>query len=125
METSRVYARVVAAVEPDWIEWAGHHLLKREYTEPAWDAAKGIVVALEAVTLYGLTLIAGRRVNYGRVAPTEARAIFVREALVHGRSRLSAPFVAHNAALKARLREEEAALRRHEVLVDEDVEAEF
>jgi ATP-dependent helicase HrpA len=124
-ETTRVYARQVARVEPDWIEAVGAHLVKREYTEPAWDAHRGIVTALETVTLFGLVLIGGRRVNYGRVAPAEARAIFVREALVHGQCRIVASFRSHNAGLRARLVAEEAALRRHAVLVDETVEAEF
>ncbi len=125
VETQRIYARVVAAVEPEWIEWAGRHLLKQEYTEPTWDPSRGVVNALQAVTLFGLVLIAGRRVNYGRVAPIQAREIFVREALVHGRSRLNAAFFKHNAALKQSLIDEEAAIRRHEILVDETVEAQF
>ena len=124
-ETTRVYARQVARVEPDWIEAVGAHLLKREYTEPGWDATRGIVTALETVTLYGLVLISGRRVNYGRVAPAEAREIFVREALVHGRCRIVAAFRTHNAELRQRLAAEEAAIRRHSILVDETDEAAF
>ena len=125
VDTSRVYARTVASVEPAWIEAAARHLVKREYTEPEWDAERGIVTAHESVTLYGLTLVAGRRVNYGSVAPEAAREIFVREALVHGRSRLRAPFLTNNAREKAALAAEEAALRRHAVLVDETAEAAF
>jgi ATP-dependent helicase HrpA len=125
VETSRVYARGVATVEPQWIEWAGRHLLKREYSEPSWDPHHGYVHAREKVSLYGLILAADRRVDYGRVAPAEAREIFVHEALVNGRSRLSAPFLAHNASLKAQLEAEESALRRHAVLVDEPAQARF
>jgi ATP-dependent helicase HrpA len=125
VETQRVYARLVAQVDPAWIEAAAHHLVKREYTEPEWDAERGVVNARETVTLYGLTLAAGRRVNYGAVAPREAREIFVREALVHGRSRLRAPFLDRNRAARAALAREEAALRRNVVLVDEAEEAEF
>jgi ATP-dependent helicase HrpA len=125
VETQRVYARLVAAVEPAWIEQAAGHLVRRDYTEPEWDAGRGIVGASETVTLWGLTLTAGHRVNYGAVAPAAAREIFVREALVHGRARLGARFVAHNARLKAELAQEEAALRRHTVLVEEGEEAAF
>jgi ATP-dependent helicase HrpA len=123
VETQRVYARLVAAVEPAWIEAAARHLVKRDYTEPEWDSDRGVVNARESVTLYGLTLAAGRRVNYGAVAPREAREIFVREALVHGRSRLRAPFLDRNRATRATLAREEATLRRHVVLVDESDEA--
>ncbi len=123
VETQRVYARVVAAIEPAWVEAAARHLVRRDYAEPEWDANRGIVVALETVTLWGLVLAAGRRVNYGTVAPAAARELFVREALVHGRVRLQAPFLAHNARVKAELAAEEAALRRHTVLVDETEEA--
>jgi ATP-dependent helicase HrpA len=99
--------------------------VRREYTEPEWDAVRGIVTCRETVTLYGLVLASGRRVNYGAVEPVAAREIFVREALVHGNARLSARFLARNAALKQSLRAEEAALRRHVVLVDEPEEAAF
>ncbi len=125
VETQRVYARMVAAIEPAWIEAAAQHLVRREYTEPEWDAVRGIVSCRETVSLYGLVLAAGRRVNYGAVEPVAAREIFVREALVHGRARLTARFLARNAALKESLRAEEAALRRHVVLVDETEEAAF
>ena len=119
VETQRVYARTVAAIEPAWIEAAAQHLLRREYTDPEWDEVRGAVSCRETVTLYGLVLAAGRRVNYGAVAPAEAREIFVREALLHGRSRLTARFLSHNARVKESLLAEEAALRRHVVLVDE------
>jgi ATP-dependent helicase HrpA len=125
VETQRVYARMVAAVEPAWIEAAAHHLLRREYTEPEWDEVRGVVSCRESVSLYGLVLAAGRRVNYGAVAPGPAREMFVREALVHGRTRLKARFAERNAALKVALRAEEAALRRHVVLVDESEEGAF
>lgn len=125
VESSRVYARGVAQVEPQWIEWAGRHLLKREYLEPSWDARRGSVFAREKVSLYGLVLAADRRVDYGRVAPAEARELFVHEALVNGNSRLTAPFLTHNAALKAQLLAEEAALRRPAILADDVAQAQF
>jgi HrpA-like RNA helicase len=82
VETTRLYARMVAAVDPGWIEAAGAHLVKRSYSEPHWVGARGFVSAYESVALYGLTLAARRRVNYGAIAPQEARDIFIREALV-------------------------------------------
>ena len=82
VETTRLYARMVASVDPGWIEAAGAHLLKRSYSEPHWVEARGFVSAFESVALYGLTLAARRRVNYGAIAPREARDIFIREALV-------------------------------------------
>ena len=82
VETTRLYARMVAAVDPGWIEAAGAHLLKRTYSEPHWEAARGYVSAYETVALYGLTLASRRRINYGAIAPAEARDIFIREALV-------------------------------------------
>ena len=82
VETTRLYARMVAAVDTGWIEAAGSHLLKRSYSEPHWEAARGYVSAYETVALYGLTLASRRRVNYGAIAPKEARDMFIREALV-------------------------------------------
>ncbi|HEX2492883.1 MAG TPA: ATP-dependent RNA helicase HrpA, partial [Steroidobacter sp.] len=100
VETTRLYARMVAAVEPQWIEAAGAHLLKRSYSEPHWVEDRGFVAAFESTSLYGLTLASRRRVNYGAVAPQEAREIFVREALVEGRTRLRAKFLEHNRGLR-------------------------
>jgi ATP-dependent helicase HrpA len=85
VETSRVYARRVAEIEPSWIEAAARHLLKREYLEPDWDEAREQVIARERITFLGLTLSANRIVNYGPIAPEESRLIFAREALVYGR----------------------------------------
>jgi len=125
VETERVYARVVAAIDPQWVEAAARHLVKREYTDPEWDEVRGVVHCRESVSLYGLLLVSGRRVNYGQVAPTEAREIFVREALVGRRSRLRARFLDHHQSVKRALLAEEAALRRHVILVDESVEVDW
>jgi ATP-dependent helicase HrpA len=119
METTRLYARMVAAVEPQWIEAAGEHLIKRSYSEPHWVEERGFVAAFESTSLYGLTLSARRRVNYGSVAPREAQQIFVREALIEGRMRLRAPFLEHNRKLRRDVEQLEAKLRRRDVLVDE------
>src|SRR5262249_46863876 len=82
IETTRLYARMVAAVYSSWIESAGAHLVKRTYSEPHWVAGRGFVAALETISLYGLTLVSQRRVNYGVIAPVEAREIFIRHALI-------------------------------------------
>ncbi|HWM66526.1 MAG TPA: ATP-dependent RNA helicase HrpA, partial [Steroidobacteraceae bacterium] len=82
LETTRLYARMVAAVDPGWIEAAGAHLIKRTYSEPHWVEGRGFVAAFETVSLYGLTLASQRRVNYGVIAPVEAREIFIRHALI-------------------------------------------
>ncbi|PZN32316.1 MAG: ATP-dependent RNA helicase HrpA, partial [Proteobacteria bacterium] len=125
VETTRLYARMVAAVEPQWIEAVGAHLVKRSYSEPHWVEARGFVAAYESTALYGLTLAARRRVNYGSVAPDEAREIFVREALVEGRTRLRARFLEHNRRLRARIEYLEAKLRRKDVLVDDEALCRF
>ena len=125
VETTRLYARMVAAIEPQWIEAAGAHLLKRTYSEPHWVENRGFVAALETTSLYGLTLSAQRRVNYGSVAPREAREIFVREALVEGRSHLRAKFLDHNRALRREVEALEAKVRRKDILVDEQAMCDF
>ncbi|HEY7641859.1 MAG TPA: ATP-dependent RNA helicase HrpA [Steroidobacteraceae bacterium] len=125
METTRLYARMVAAVEPAWIEAAAEHLIKRSYSEPHWVEQRGFVAAFESTSLYGLTLSSRRRVNYGSVAPREAQQIFVREALVEGHARLRAPFVEQNRRLRREVEQLEAKLRRRDVLVDEQALTDF
>jgi ATP-dependent helicase HrpA len=119
IETSRVYARMVAAVDPGWIEAAASHLVKRVYTEPHWVRSRGFVSAYETVTLYGLTLASRRRVNYANIAPVEAREIFVREALVAGNGQVSGDFAAANRRLIAEVEQLEARIRRRDIVVDE------
>ena len=119
IETARVYARMVAAVDPGWIEAAAAHLVKRVYTEPHWVRSRGFVSAYETVTLYGLTLASRRRVNYANIAPVEAREIFVREALVAGNGEVSGAFLAANRALIAAVEQLEARIRRRDIVVDE------
>ena len=125
METTRLYARMVAAVEPQWIEAAGAHLVKRSYSEPHWVEERGFVAAFEATSIYGLTLCARRRINYGSVAPREAQEIFVREALIEGRTRLRAPFLQHNRELRRAVEALEAKVRRRDILVDEQAMVAF
>jgi ATP-dependent helicase HrpA len=125
METTRVYARMVAAVEPPWIESAGAHLIKRTHSEPHWVEDRGFVAALESVSLYGLILSAQRRINFGAVAPRAAQEIFVREALVEGRSRLRADFLDHNRELRRDIERREAKIRRRDILVDDQTLCDF
>lgn len=119
VETSRLYARSVARIEPRWIESLGGHLLKHSYSDPHWQSRRGQVGGREKVTLYGLTLVAQRRVNYGPINPQESREIFIRFALVEGDFHCRAPFWRHNRELIAELRGLEAKCRSHDVLVDE------
>lgn len=125
METTRLYARMAAAVEPLWIESAAVHLIKRSYSEPHWVEERGFVAALESTALYGLNLAANRRVNYGNVAPREAREIFVREALVEGRAKVRAAFMTHNRELRRQVEQMEAKIRRRDILVDEQAICDF
>ncbi len=124
-ETTRLFARMVAAVEPHWIAAAGEHLLKREYAEPHWVEQRGFVAAFESTSLYGLTLSSRRRINYGNVAPHEAREIFVREALVEGRTRFRADFLQHNRRVRREVELLEAKIRRRDVLVAEQAIVDF
>ncbi|HRC68387.1 MAG TPA: ATP-dependent RNA helicase HrpA [Candidatus Competibacter denitrificans] len=119
VETSRLYARTVARIEPEWVEGLAEHLLKRSYAEPHWEKRSAQVAALERVTLYGLPLIANRRVNYGPLDPALAREIFIRHALVAGDFHCKAPFFQHNRELLAELEELETRARR-DLTADEE-----
>jgi len=121
VETTRLFARTVAAIEPRWLEELGGHLVKREHYEPQWDARRGEVIALERGSLYGLPLYAGRRVPYGPLDARAAREIFIREALVHGELETRAPFLAHNRRLVAEVERLEHKSRRPDILVDEEL----
>lgn len=125
METTRLYARMVAAVEPQWIESAGAHLIKRSYSEPHWVRERGFVAAFESTSLYGLTLAVRRRVNFGSVDPKQAQQIFVREALVEGQSDFRATFLDANRALRSEIEALEAKIRRRDILVDEQSMVDF
>ncbi|MBA3731853.1 MAG: ATP-dependent RNA helicase HrpA, partial [Gammaproteobacteria bacterium] len=120
-ETTRLYARTVAEIRPQWAEQAAPHLLKREHFEPYWRESTAMVGAYERVTLFGLVLEARRRVDYGRINPAHAHEIFVREALVEGRFRTRAAFFKHNRRLMSDIENEEAQLRRRDMLAHPDV----
>ncbi len=125
VETSRVYARRVAEIEPQWIEAAASHLLRREYLEPDWDEEREEVVARERVSFLGLTLSANRVVNFGRIAPEESRRIFAREALVHQRlHRRPDWLLANDAAVRDAQRVEER-LRTRNLLHSAETFVEF
>ena len=120
-ETTRLYARVVAAIEPDWIERLAPHLARRNYREPHWSKDSGSVIAYEQVIVYGLTVVQKRRVQYGPIAPREAWELFIRGALVAGQyAGNPPPFLEHNRHLIAEVQELEHKSRRHDVLVDDE-----
>jgi len=119
-ETTRLYARCAARVEPEWIEAVAGNLVESTWFEPHWDRSRGEVVASERVALFGLTLVPRRRVSYGAIAPAIAREIFIREALVADDIDTKAPFLAHNRALRTEIAELEHKTRRQDVLVDDD-----
>ncbi|WP_240642693.1 ATP-dependent RNA helicase HrpA [Pseudidiomarina mangrovi] len=121
VETSRLFARVNARIEPEWVEPLAMHLVKRSYFEPHFSANSGSVVADEQVTLYGLIIVPKRRVQYGPVDPVAARALFIREALVNGQLKRKLPFIAHNLALLDEVRELEEKSRRRDIVVDDEV----
>ena len=120
VETTRLYARDVAVIQPEWIEQEASHLVRYHYFEPHWEQKRGEVVASERVTLYGLTALPRRLVSYGKVAPEEAREIFIRGALVAQESNLQTAFFAHNKKLIKEITELEHKSRKQDVLVDDE-----
>jgi ATP-dependent helicase HrpA len=125
VETSKVYARTLAKIDPAWIERLAGHLVKRSYSEPHWEKRPAQVAATERVTLYGLPIVSGRKVNYGRIDPVVSREIFIQHALVQQEYDCTAPFFKHNQALIETLEEVEVKIRRRDVLVDEAVRFAF
>jgi ATP-dependent helicase HrpA len=119
VETTRLYARCAARIDPEWIEAVAGDRVSRDYFDVRWDAARGEVVASERVTLYGLTLVARRPVSYGAIDPAHARDVFVREALVPGTLATKGEFVAHNKRQIAEVAKLEDKARRQDVLVDD------
>lgn len=119
-ETTKLYARDVAEIKPEWIEAEAPHLVRYHYFEPHWEQKRGEVVASERVTLYGLTVLPRRPIAYGKVAPEEAREIFIRSALVAQECDLKAAFFIHNKKLIREISELEHKSRKQDVLVDEE-----
>ncbi|MBE9376244.1 ATP-dependent RNA helicase HrpA [Saccharopolyspora sp. HNM0983] len=125
VETSRLWARVVARVEPEWIERLAQHLVKRTYSEPRWEKKRAAVVATERVTLYGIPLVVDRKVSYGRIDPEVSRELFIRHALVEGDWDTEHAFFHRNRALLDEVADLEERARRHDILVDDETLFEF
>jgi ATP-dependent helicase HrpA len=122
METGRLFAMSAATVDVRWLEQIGGALCRRSWSDPHWEKKAGQVIALEKVTLFGLVIVAGRRINFGRVGPAaakEARTIFIRDALAGGELGANFPFLRHNLELISQYREMEERTRRRNILVDE------
>jgi ATP-dependent helicase HrpA len=125
VETTRLYARTVAPIRPEWVERLATHLIHRSYVEPHWQPDTGHVAAYEKVTLYGLVLVPRRLVHYGPIDPIRSRQLFIQHCLVEGGSRLDAPFFRANRRLIEEVQALEAKLRTRDVLVDEQVRYDF
>ncbi len=121
VETTRLYGRGIAAIEPTWLEEVGGHLLRKQLLEPHWSKKQADVVALERATLYGLVVYSARPVSYGRIDPQEARQIFIRQALVEGEWETHWPFLSANLKLVRKVEELEHKSRRQDVLVDDEL----
>ncbi len=121
VETTRLFGRGIANIEPQWVEQVAGHLLKKQLLDPHWEKKAAQVTALERATLYGLVIYNGRRVNFGRVDPVTAREIFIREALVAGNWDTKLPFLAANLKLIEQVQDLEHKARRQDVLVDEEL----
>ena len=120
VETSRLWARVNAKIEPEWAEDLAPHLIKRSYSEPHWERKAGAVMAYEKVTLYGVPIVARRKVNYGKVDPEVSRELFIRHALVEGDWDTHHKFFHENRKLIEEVEELEERTRRRDLLVDDE-----
>ncbi|NMO32302.1 ATP-dependent RNA helicase HrpA [Streptomyces sp. GMY01] len=125
VETSRLWARVNAKIEPEWVEPLAEHLLKRTYSEPHWEKDQAAVMAYEKVTLYGVPIVAERKVNYGRIDPEASRELFIRNALVEGDWRTHHKFFADNRKLLSEVEELEHRARRRDIVVDDETLFDF
>ena len=121
VETTRLFGRGIANIDPQWIEQVAGHLLKKQLLDPHWEKKAAQVTALERATLYGLVVYSGRRVNFGRIDPMAAREVFIREALVAGHWDTPLPFLKANEKLIAKVQDLEHKARRQDVLVDEEL----
>ncbi|MBR0573620.1 MULTISPECIES: ATP-dependent RNA helicase HrpA [Pasteurellaceae] len=125
IETSKLWGRMVAKIEPEWIEPLALHLIKSNYSEPHWEKSKGAVIAAEKVTLYGLPIVAKRNVNFGGIDPVVSREIFIRSALVEGEWLNNYKFFKQNNRLVQEVEDLEHKTRRRDILVDEETLFEF
>ena len=120
VETNRMWGRVAARVDPAWVERVGDHLVKRQYSEPHWERKQAAVMAYERVTLYGIPVVAQRKVVFGRIAPVLSREMFIRSALVEGDWDTSHAFFSANRALLEDVEELEHRARRRDIVVDDE-----
>lgn len=125
VETSKLWGRMVAEIEPEWIEPLAEHLIKKSYSEPRWSKSRGAVIADEKVTLYGVPIVAARPVNYGAIDPTVSREIFIQSALVEGGWNTKHKFFKENQRLVREVEELEHKSRRRNILVDDRTLFEF
>lgn len=121
VETTRLFGRGIANIEPAWLEQVGAHLLRKQLLDPHWEKKTSEVIALERATLYGLVIYSGRRVPFGKVDPQTAREIFIREALVEGQWETNLTFLDANHRMIAKVQELEHKSRRQDVLVDDEL----
>ena len=121
VETTRLYARGLAAIDPAWLPGLAAHLIKTQLLEPHWEKKAGEVIALERATLYGLVIYNQKKVSYSRIDPVAAREIFIREALVADDWDCALPFVTHNRKLLREVQALEHKARRQDVLVDDEL----
>ncbi len=124
-ETSRLWGRIAARIDPEWVEPVAQHLIKRTYSEPHWERAQGAVMATEKVTVYGLPIVAARKVNYSQIDPALCRELFIRHALVEGDWQTRHAFFRENLKLRAEVEELEHKSRRRDILVDDETLFEF
>lgn len=115
VETSRLWGRIAARIEPEWVEPVAQHLIKRSYSEPHWERAQGAVMATEKVTVYGLPIVAARKVNYSQIDPALCRELFIRHALVEGDWQTRHAFFRENLKLRAEVEELEHKSRRRDI----------
>ncbi|MFI7101947.1 ATP-dependent RNA helicase HrpA [Streptomyces sp. NPDC050161] len=125
VETSRLWARVNAKIEPEWVEPLAQHLVKRTYSEPHWEQKMAAVMAYERVTLYGVPIVAQRKITYGRIDPEVSRDLFIRNALVEGDWRTHHQFFHDNRKLLGEVEELEHRARRRDILVDDETLFDF
>ncbi|MDF1629470.1 MAG: ATP-dependent RNA helicase HrpA [Alcanivoracaceae bacterium] len=125
VETSRLFARTLAKIEPEWIEQQGSHLVKRSYIEPHWSKKRGTVMATEQVSLFGLLIRSDRKINYAQHDPALARELLIREGLVNGALNREPPFVKTNRESIEALQQEENKLRRRDLLADEEAQVAY
>jgi len=120
VETTRLWGRVCARIEPEWVEPLAAHLVKRSYSEPHWDSERGAVMAYEKVLLYGIPIVSSRRLGYSRIDPALARELFIRHALVEGDWRTHHAFFRANQATIEQIAQLEARVRRRDLVVDDE-----